>query len=86
VNWVVLFDVVVRLLVNSEAACSRITVVLLQRHIAYLDRIAVDMRLRHGKIVRRDALVRAFVEASMRRGVDLSDADSFNALVTLLRQ
>ena len=65
---------------------TRVTVVLLNRHIAYLDRLAVDIRLKHGKIIRRDALVRAFVEAAMRRGLDLSEANSFNALVALLRR
>jgi hypothetical protein len=75
-----------RFTVAAHESSSRVTVVLLQRHIAYLDHIAVDIRLRHGKIVRRDALVRAFVEAAMLRGVDLSNADSFNALVALLRQ
>jgi hypothetical protein len=65
---------------------TRVTVVLLNRHIAYLDRLAVDIRLKHGKIIRRDALVRAFVEAVMRRGVDLSEASSFNALVALLKR
>lgn len=65
---------------------TRITVVLLNRQIAYLDRLSVEIRLRHGTIIRRDALVRALVEAVMRRGIDLSEAASFAALVALVRQ
>lgn len=71
---------------QNERGWTRVTVVLLNRQIANLDRLAVDIRLRHGVIIRRDALVRAFVEAAMRRGVDLSQADSFEALVALLRR
>lgn len=65
---------------------TRVTVVLLNRQIAELDRLAVDIRLRHGRIIRRDALVRAFVEAAIRRGIDLSQADSHESLVALLRR
>jgi hypothetical protein len=71
---------------QKQRGWTRITVVLLNRHIAYLDRLAVDIRLAHGRIIRRDALVRAFVEATMRRGVDLTQADSYAALVALLRR
>lgn len=71
---------------QKEKNWTRITVVLLNRHIAYLDRIAVDIRLRHGTIIRRDALVRGFVEAVMRRRIDLAEAGSFAALVALLRR
>jgi hypothetical protein len=65
---------------------TRITVVLLNRQIAYLDRLSVEIRLKHGAIIRRDALVRALVEAVMRRGLDLSEAGSFAALVALVRR
>ena len=71
---------------QKQQGWTRVTVVLLNRQIANLDRLAVDIRLRTGVIIRRDALVRAFVEAAMRRGVDLSKADSFDALVALLRR
>jgi hypothetical protein len=71
---------------QKRSGGTRVTVVLLNRHIALLDRLAVDIRLRHGTIIRRDALVRAFVEAAMRRRIDLSNADSSAALVALLRR
>jgi hypothetical protein len=58
---------------------SRVTIVLLNRHIAWLDRLTVDIRLKHGKILRRDALLHALIEASIRKKMD---ADS---LLKLLR-
>lgn len=71
---------------KQKEGWTRVTVVLLNRQIANLDRLAVEIRLRHGRIIRRDALVRAFVEAAMRRGIDLSQASSAEALVALLRR
>ena len=32
---------------------AKITVVLLDRHVAYLDRLAIDIRLKHGKAISR---------------------------------
>ena len=64
---------------------AKITVVLLDRHVAYLDRLAIDIRLKHGKAISRAELIRGLVEAAFQSGVDLSQEDSFDSLVNLLR-
>lgn len=63
---------------------AKITVVLLDRHVAQLDRLAVDIRLRHGKAVSRAEIIRSFIEAAYQSGVDLSDATSSATMIDLL--
>lgn len=63
---------------------AKITVVLLDRHVAYLDRLAIDIRLKHGKAISRAELIRGLIEAAFQSGVDLSAADSIDTLVDLL--
>lgn len=63
---------------------AKITVVLLDRHVAYLDRLAIDIRLRHGKAISRAEIIRGLIEASKESGVDLSQADSIDTIVELL--
>ena len=63
---------------------AKITVVLLDRHVAYLDRLAIDIRLRHGKAISRAEIIRGLIEASAHSGVDLSQADSIDSIVDLL--
>ncbi|HUP46271.1 MAG TPA: hypothetical protein VM779_12240 [Thermoanaerobaculia bacterium] len=57
---------------------------LLDRHVAYLDRLAIDIRLRHGKAISRAELIRGLIEAAFQSGVDLSQADSIDTLVEVL--
>ncbi|GAC1433939.1 MAG: hypothetical protein NVSMB68_06490 [Thermoanaerobaculia bacterium] len=63
---------------------AKITVVLLDRHVAYLDRLAIDIRLKHGKAISRAELIRGLIEAAFQSGVDLAQADSLDSLVDLL--
>src|SRR5437588_11459098 len=63
---------------------AKITVVLLDRHVAYLDRLAIDIRLKHGKAISRAELIRGLIEAAITSGIDLSQADSIDTLVELL--
>jgi hypothetical protein len=63
---------------------AKITVVLLNRHVALLDRLAVDIRLRHGKAISRAEIIRSFIEAAYQSGIDLSDASSSAAMIDLL--
>lgn len=63
---------------------AKITVVLLDRHVAYLDRLAIDIRLKHGKAISRAEIIRALIEAAAQSGVDLSQAASSDQLVDLL--
>ena len=43
---------------------AKITVVLLDRHVAYLDRLAIDIRLKHGKAISRAEIIRGLIEAA----------------------
>jgi hypothetical protein len=63
---------------------AKITVVLLDRHVAYLDRLAIDIRLKHGKAISRAEIIRGLIEAAFQSGVDLSQADSIDTLVEIL--
>src|SRR5258706_526325 len=63
---------------------AKITVVLLDRHVAYLDRLAIDIRLKHGKAISRAEIIRGLIEAAFQSNVDLSQADSIGTLVELL--
>jgi hypothetical protein len=64
---------------------SKITVVLLDRHVAYLDRIAVDIRLRRGVAISRAEMIRGLIEAASKTSVTLSDASGNAEIVELLR-
>lgn len=64
---------------------SKITVVLLDRHVAYLDRIAVDIRLQRGIAISRAELIRGLIEAASRTSVTLSDAPGNPEMISLLR-
>ena len=63
---------------------AKITVVLLDRHVAYLDRLAIDIRLKHGKAISRAEIIRGLIEAAFQSGIDLSQADSIDTIVELL--
>src|SRR3954451_16391984 len=63
---------------------AKITVVLLDRHVAYLDRLAIDIRLEDGKAISRAGIIRGLIEAAFQSGLDLSQADSIDTLVELL--
>ena len=57
---------------------------LLDRHVAYLDRLAIDIRLKHGKAISRAEIIRGLIEAAFQSGIDLSQAESIDSLVDLL--
>ena len=63
---------------------AKITVVLLDRRVAYLDRLAIDIRLKHGKAISRAEIIRGLIEAAFQSGIDLSQAESIDSLVDLL--
>ena len=45
----------------------KITVVLLHKHVAVLDHLAVNIRLRTGVVLSRASIIDAFIEASLCR-------------------
>lgn len=63
---------------------AKITVVLLDRHVAYLDRLAIDIRLKHGRAISRAEIIRGLIESAIQSGIDLSQAESIDTLVELL--
>ncbi len=63
---------------------AKITVVLLDRHVAYLDRLAIDIRLKHGRAISRAEIIRGLIESAFQSGVDLSQAHSIETLVEVL--
>lgn len=63
---------------------AKITVVLLDRHVAYLDRLAIDIRLKHGKAISRAEIIRGLIEAAFQSGADLTNADSLDSIIEIL--
>lgn len=45
----------------------KITVSMLQRHVAEIDRWRVNMRLREGAIISRSAVIRALIDLAMQK-------------------
>jgi hypothetical protein len=45
---------------------QRLQVTIISRHVALLDRLAVEIRLRHGVAMSRTGILRAIVEAAER--------------------
>jgi len=70
--------------VTQPDSWAKITVVLLDRHVAYLDRIAVDIRLQHGFAISRAELIRSLIEASAQSGLVLSDASDVKKMIEML--
>jgi len=75
-----------RPVVTQPDTWAKITVVLLDRHVAYLDRIAVDIRLQFGFAISRAELIRALIEAASQSGVVLSDAGNIKEMVSMLAE
>ncbi len=71
--------------VHSES-WSKVTVVLLNRQIAFLDRISADIRATSGAVLKRAEIIRALIEALAECGQNLRDVRSESDLKRLLRQ
>ena len=62
---------------------SKVTLVLLEQHVAYLDALAAEIYAKHGVRMTRGAIIRALVEAAAASRMDL-DADTGEVLSRLL--
>ena len=60
---------------HSEA-WSRVTVVLYDRQIVRLDRLAADIRRETGKVLKRAALIRSVIDALLDSEVDVTSVGS----------
>ena len=65
---------------------AKVTVVLLDRHVAYLDELAVHLRLKHGWAASRAELIRGLIEAAERSNVDVLAERGGAAFVQLVRK
>ena len=63
---------------------TKVTVVLFDRQIVFLDAIAASIRSRNGSSVSRAQLIRAFVDAIGETGVDVTTATSEADVRTLV--
>jgi hypothetical protein len=50
---------------------AKVTVVLLDRHVAYLDDLAIHLRMKHGWAASRAELIRGLIEAAAGSNVDI---------------
>lgn len=65
---------------------SKVTVVLLDRQVVFLDRLAASIRAATGSVVKRAGILRALVDALQESELDLTKARSETALKTLVLQ
>ena len=47
---------------------TKITLIMFRRHVALLDRLAVDVRVRHHVVLSRSAIIRALVDLAITKG------------------
>jgi hypothetical protein len=52
---------------KAREGYTNVGVTMSLRHITYLDRIAVDMRLRHGVSLSRSQIIRAFLDLAEQK-------------------
>jgi hypothetical protein len=65
---------------------KKVTVVLLERQIVFLDRLALDVRQSTGVSIRRAEIIRALIDALEESGIDLKDVSSESKLKDLMRE
>lgn len=64
---------------------SRVTIVLLNRQIVYLDRLSADIRARTGAVMKRTEIIRALIDSLAECEFDLTTVQSEEDLRKLLR-
>jgi hypothetical protein len=55
---------------------SKVSVVLFDRQIVHLDRLATDIRGRNGKVINRAEIIRALIDAFIDSGLDVTGSGS----------
>ncbi len=65
---------------------SRVTIVLMNRQIVYLDRLSADIRARTGAVVKRTEIIRALIDSLAESSVDLTAVRTEADLKRLLRR
>ena len=65
---------------------SRVTIVLMNRQIVYLDRLSADIRARTGAVVKRTEIIRALIDSLAESSVDLTTVRTEADLKRLLKR
>lgn len=65
---------------------TKVTVVLLDRQILFLDRLALDIRAKTKTVVKRAEIIRALVDALDDSNLDLTTVETTQEMKTLLAQ
>ena len=65
---------------------SRVTIVLLNRQIVYLDRLSADIRARTGAVVKRTEIIRALIDSLAESAIDMTSIEGEDDLRRLLRE
>ena len=69
-----------------DEAWSKVTVVLFDRQIGFLDSVAADIRAQKGTAVSRAQLIRALVDAAADAGIDLTTAKDKAEMRAMLKE
>ena len=59
-----------------QESWSKVSVVLFDRQIVHLDRLATDIRGRSGRVLNRAEIIRALIDGLIESGMDVADAGS----------
>jgi hypothetical protein len=65
---------------------SRVTIVLMNRQIVYLDRLSADIRARTGAVVKRTEIIRALIDSLAESPIDTTSIEGEDDLRRLLRE
>jgi len=65
---------------------ARVTIVLLNRQIVYLDRLSADIRARTGAVVKRTEIIRALIDSLAETPIDTTSIEGEDDLRRLLRE
>jgi len=65
---------------SHQETWSKVSVVLFDRQIVHLDRLATDIRGKSGKVLNRAGLIRALIDALIDSGLDITTSGSETAV------
>ena len=63
---------------------SKVTVIMLDRQVVYLDRLTNDIRAKTGAVVKRAEIIRALVDVLAKSKIDITEATSEDSLRAII--
>ena len=72
--------------VTHPEGWARVTIVLLNRQIVFLDRLSADIRARTAAVVKRTEIIRALVDSLAETPIDMTSIEGEDDLRRLLRE